>query len=170
MGKLKEKLLNNLTPEEMDERFEISAFEYVEYMEKYKHLYDDNGNPIPEDVLEQLAIEREKLEKEFNEYLPEFNHEDYIKDVPKTYETGAEFKGGIRVESEWADEKPLSYVEWHLNRDKMAEQFEIDRLNDENKLKYSDNDIKHIIEKFNISNTDSILAELRDIWSKKIGE
>jgi hypothetical protein len=170
MGKLKEKLLNNLTPEEQNEMFELSAFEYVEYMEKYKHLYDDNGNPIPEDVLEQLAIEREKLEKEFNEYLPEFNHEDYIKDVPKTYETGAEFKGGIRVESEWADEKPLSYVEWHLNRDKMAEQFEIDRLNDENKLKYSDNDIKHIIEKFNISNTDSILAELRDIWSKKIGD
>ena len=30
MGKLKEELLNNLTPEEMDERFELSAFEYVE--------------------------------------------------------------------------------------------------------------------------------------------
>jgi len=27
MGKLKEKLLNNLTPEEMDEQFELSAFE-----------------------------------------------------------------------------------------------------------------------------------------------
>jgi hypothetical protein len=65
MGKLKETLLNNLTPEEMDERFEISAFEYVEYMKNYKHLYDDNGDPIPEDVLEQMANEKKQLENEF---------------------------------------------------------------------------------------------------------
>ena len=116
MGKLKEKLLNNLTPEEQNEMFELSAFEYVEYMEKYKHLYDDNGDPIPEDVLEQIANERKQAEAEF------------------------------------------------------YEQSEIDRLNDENRLKYSDNDIKHIIEKFNMLNSDDILAELRDIWSKKIGE
>jgi hypothetical protein len=67
MGKLKEKLLNNLTPEEMDERFEISAFEYVEYIENYKHLYDDNGDPIPEDVLEQLGEEQRRLEREYFE-------------------------------------------------------------------------------------------------------
>jgi len=71
MGKLKEHLLNNLTPEEMDERFEISAFEYVEYMEKYKSkwqqlsLFDDNGDEIPEDVLEQIANEKKQLENEF---------------------------------------------------------------------------------------------------------
>jgi hypothetical protein len=67
MGKLKEKLLNNLTPEEMDERFGISAFEYVEYMENYKHLFDDNGDPIPEDVLEKMYKERAQLESEFYE-------------------------------------------------------------------------------------------------------
>ena len=73
MGKLKEKLLNNLTPEEMDERFELSAFEYVEYMEKYKNkwqqlsLFDDNGDEIPEDVLEQIANERKETETEFYE-------------------------------------------------------------------------------------------------------
>ncbi len=71
MGKLKEKLLNNLTPEEMDEQYGISAFEYVEYMEKYKSkwqqlsLFDDNGDEIPEDVLEQIANEKQQLEKEF---------------------------------------------------------------------------------------------------------
>ena len=71
MGKLKETLLNNLTPEEMDERFELSAFEYVEYMEKYKSkwqqlsLFDDNGDEIPEDVLEQIANEKKQLENEF---------------------------------------------------------------------------------------------------------
>ena len=69
MGKLKEKLLNNLTPEEMDERFGLSAFEYVEYMENYKHLFDDSGNPISEDVLEQLKKEREQLENDFLESL-----------------------------------------------------------------------------------------------------
>ena len=73
MGKLKEKLLNKLTPEEMDERFELSAFEYVEYMEKYKNkwqqlsLFDDNGDEIPEDVLEQIANETKKAEAEFYE-------------------------------------------------------------------------------------------------------
>ncbi len=71
MGKLKEHLLNNLTPEEMDERFEISAFEYVEYMEKYKNkwqqlsLFDDNGDEISEDILEKMANEKKQLENEF---------------------------------------------------------------------------------------------------------
>ncbi len=71
MGKLKETLLNNLTPEEMDERFEISAFEYVEYMEKYKNkwqqlsLFDDNGDEISEDILEKMANEKKQLENEF---------------------------------------------------------------------------------------------------------
>jgi 3-keto-L-gulonate-6-phosphate decarboxylase len=141
MGKLKEKLLNNLTDEEMDDIFGISSFEYVEYMEKYKSkwhqlsLFDDNGDEIPNDVLEQMATEKEQLEKNY-----------------------------------WSEKPLISYVEWHRNRDAMAEQYEIDRLNDENRLKYSDNDIKHIIEKFNVLNSADILAELRDIWSKKIGE
>ena len=71
MGKLKEQLLNNLTPEEMDERFELSAFEYVEYMEKYKSkwqqlsLFDDNGDEISEDILEKMADEKKQLENEF---------------------------------------------------------------------------------------------------------
>ena len=34
MGKLKEKLLNNLSNQEMDEHFELSAFEYVELLSK----------------------------------------------------------------------------------------------------------------------------------------
>jgi hypothetical protein len=71
MGKLKETLLNNLTPEEMDDMFELSAFEYVEYMEKYKSkwqqlsLFDDNGDEISEDILEQMANEKKQLENEF---------------------------------------------------------------------------------------------------------
>ena len=63
MGKLKEKLLNNLTPEEMDERFELSAFEYVEYMENYKQQSEE----IPQDVAEQLGEEQNRLEQEYYE-------------------------------------------------------------------------------------------------------
>jgi hypothetical protein len=73
MGKLKEKLLNNLTDEEMDDIFGVSSFEYVEYMEKYKSkwhqlsLFDDNGDEIPDDILEQMANERKQVEAEFYE-------------------------------------------------------------------------------------------------------
>lgn len=63
MGKLKETLLNNLTPEEMDERYELSAFEYVEYIEKYKKQNEE----IPDDVVQQLGEEQQKLEQEYYE-------------------------------------------------------------------------------------------------------
>lgn len=86
MGKLKETLLNNLTPEEMDERFGISAFEYVEYMENYKNyrqlsLFDDNGDPINEDVLEQIHKERMQLENDYYEqqYINELNESNKLK-------------------------------------------------------------------------------------------
>ncbi len=67
MGKLKEYYLNNLTPDEMDERYGVSAFEYVELMENYKNLFDDSGNPMPDDVAEQIANEIEKSETEYYE-------------------------------------------------------------------------------------------------------
>lgn len=86
MGKLKETLLNNLTPEEMDERYGISAFEYVEYMENYKNyrqlsLFDDNGDPINEDVLEQIHKERMQLENDYYEqqYINELNESNKLK-------------------------------------------------------------------------------------------
>ena len=135
MGKLKEKLLNNLTPEEENEMFELSAFEYVEYMENYKHLYDDNGDPIPEDVLEQMANEREQLEENY-----------------------------------WSEKPLISYVEWHRNRDAMAEQYEIDKINDENKLKYTDNDILYVLNGLvDPQKIDLIKDKLRDVWNTKNG-
>lgn len=84
MGKLKEKLLNNLSSEEMHEKMigELSAFEYVEYMEKYKNknwnqlsLFDDNGDPISDDVLDIMFEDRKRLEQEYweQEYLKELN-------------------------------------------------------------------------------------------------
>ena len=51
----------------MDERYGVSAFEYVELMENYKNLFDDSGNPMPDDVAEQIANEIEKSETEYYE-------------------------------------------------------------------------------------------------------
>lgn len=84
MGKIKETLLNNLSPEEMHEKMlgELSAFEYVEYVEKYKNknwkqlsLFDDNGDPISDEVLDSMYSERNRLEQEYweQEYIKELN-------------------------------------------------------------------------------------------------
>jgi hypothetical protein len=72
MGKLKEQLLNNLTPEEMDERYELSAFEYVELVSKYK---DDESYPITEAEVEDIEkmVDEYYQSKEFKEYLDTVN-------------------------------------------------------------------------------------------------
>ena len=72
MGKLKEKLLNNLTPEEMDERYELSAFEYVELISKYK---DDESYPITEAEVEDIEkmVDEYYKSKEFQQYVDTVN-------------------------------------------------------------------------------------------------
>ena len=68
MGKLKEKLLNNLSEEQMEDIFGISAFEYVELMSKYK---DDESYPITEGEVEDIEkmVEDYYASKEFADYL-----------------------------------------------------------------------------------------------------
>ena len=68
MGKLKEKLLNNLSEEQMEDIFGISAFEYVELMAKYKD--DENYIPTEAEVedIEKL-VEEYYQSKEFKEYV-----------------------------------------------------------------------------------------------------
>jgi hypothetical protein len=68
MGKLKEKLLNNLSEEQMEDIFGISAFEYVELMAKYK---DDENYPITETEVEDIErmVEDYYASKEFADYL-----------------------------------------------------------------------------------------------------
>ena len=113
MGKLKEKLLNNLTPEEIDYIYGPSAFEYVEYMENYKQ----QSEQIPEDVANQIGEEQKRLEQEF------------------------------------------------------YEQDEINQLNESNKLKYTDNDILYVLERYVVDpqKIDVIMAELNDGWNIKNG-
>ena len=68
MGKLKEKLLNNLSEEQMEDIFGISAFEYVELMAKYK---DDESYVPTEAEVEDIEkmVEDYYASKEFQEYV-----------------------------------------------------------------------------------------------------
>ena len=68
MGKLKEKYLNNLSEAEMEDIFGISAFEYVELMEKYKD--DETYVPTAEEVEDiEKMVEDYYKSKEFSEYV-----------------------------------------------------------------------------------------------------
>lgn len=68
MGKLKEKLLNNLSEQEMKDMFDISAFEYVELMSKYND--DENYIPTAEEVEDiEKMVEDYYKSKEFQEYV-----------------------------------------------------------------------------------------------------
>ena len=68
MGKLKEKLLNNLSEEQMEDIFGISSFEYVELMTKYK---DDESYQLTEAEVEDIEkmVEDYYQSKEFAEYI-----------------------------------------------------------------------------------------------------
>ena len=68
MGKLKEKLLNNLSEEQMEDIFGISSFEYVELMAKYK----DDENYIPTEA------EVEDIEKLVDEYYQSKEFKEYV--------------------------------------------------------------------------------------------
>ena len=68
MGKLKEKLLNNLSEEQMEDIFGISSFEYVELMAKYKD--DENYIPTEAEVEDiEKMVEDYYQSKEFQEYV-----------------------------------------------------------------------------------------------------
>ena len=68
MGKLKEKLLNNLDEQQMEDIFGISAFEYVELMSKYKD--DENYIPTEAEVEDiEKMVEDYYASKEFKEYV-----------------------------------------------------------------------------------------------------
>jgi hypothetical protein len=68
MGKLKEKLLNNLSEEQMEDIFGISSFEYVELMSKYK---DDESYIPTEGEVEDIEkmVEDYYQSKEFQQYV-----------------------------------------------------------------------------------------------------
>jgi hypothetical protein len=147
MGKLKEKLLNNLSENEMDEQFELSAFEYVELVERYKDRKEDEYVPTDDEMqkLEQM-VQDYYNSKEFREYVENYTPTDeYVNSLS----------------DEQIDE---ALIEHNLDED------ELERINDSVQLKYTDGDILDVLDgMIDPQKMDIILARLNDIWNTKRG-
>ena len=150
MGKLKEKLLNNLTPEEMDEQFELSAFEYVELVERYKDRKEDEYVPTNEELekLEQMVKDYYNS-KEFREYVENYepiNEDGWTEEMEKRY---------------WEEQPPYPF----------ATQNELDEINDSLKVKFTEDEVIEAVRA--IKNEDwfinGIRRELNGIWNRKNG-
>jgi len=151
MGKLKEELLNNLTPEEMDERFELSAFEYVELVERYKIPQKEDEYVPTDDELEKLEqmVKDYYNSKEFREYVENYNPTDeYVNSLT----------------DEQIDE---AFAEHNANEDG----FDIDEINDSLKVKFTEDEVIQAVR--SIKNEDwfvnGIRRELNGIWNRKNG-
>ena len=151
MGKLKEKLLSNLTPEEMDDQFELSAFEYVELVERYKIPQKKDEYVPTDDELETLEqmVKDYYNSKEFREYVENYNPTDeYVNSLT----------------DEQIDE---AFAEHNANEDG----FDIDEINDSLKVKFTEDEVIQAVR--SIKNEDwfvnGIRRELNGIWNRKNG-
>ena len=140
MGKLKEKLLNNLTEQEMDDQFELSAFEYVELVERYKNREDEY---VP------TADELEKLEQMVKDYYNSKEFREYVENYNLTDE-----------------QIDAALAEHNAHEDG----FDIDSINESVKLKYTDNDILDVLDGIAGPTLKSmIMSRLNDVWNTKNG-
>jgi hypothetical protein len=146
MGKLKEKLLNNLTPEEMDEQFELSAFEYVELVERYKDRKEDEYVPTDEEL--------EKLEQMVQDYYNSKEFREYVENYTPTDE----------YVNSLTDEQIDEAITEH-------NQNELDEINDSLKVKFTEDEVIEAVRA--IKNEDwfvnGIRRELNEIWNRKNG-
>ena len=149
MGKLKEKLLNNLTPEEMDDQFELSAFEYVELVERYKDRKEDEYVPTDDELetLEQMVKDYYNS-KEFREYVENYeptNEDEWTEEMEKRY---------------WEEQPPYPF----------ATDIELEAINESNKVKYTDNDILYVLDGLvESAKMDMIKDKLNEVWNNKNG-
>ena len=140
MGKLKEKLLNNLNETEMDDQFELSAFEYVELVERYKNKEDEY---VP------TADELEKLEQMVQDYYNSKEFREYVENYNPTDE-----------------QIDAALAEHNAHEDG----FDIDAINESVKLKYTDNDILDVLDGIAGPTLKSmIMSRLNDVWNTKNG-
>ena len=149
MGKLKEQLLNNLTPEEMDERYELSAFEYVELVERYKI-------PQKEDEYVPTDDELEKLEQMVKDYYNSKEFREYVENYTPTDEY---------VNSLTDEEIDAAFAEHNLDEN------ELNEINDSLKVKFTEDEVIQAVR--SIKNEDwfvnGIRRELNGIWNRKNG-
>jgi hypothetical protein len=148
MGKLKEKLLNNLSENEMDEQFELSAFEYVELMSNYKNKNEEDYIPTDEELANiDAMVEEYYKSKEFRDYVENYTPtNDYVDTLT----------------DEQIDE---AFAEHNADED------ELDRINDSLKLKFTEDDVVEAVKA--LKNEEwfikGIRRELNGIWNRKNG-
>ena len=148
MGKLKEKLLNNLSQQEMDEQYELSAFEYVELMSKYKNKNEEEYIPTDEELANiDAMVEEYYKSKEFRDYVENYTPTDEYVDS---------------LTDEQIDE---AFAEHNLDEE------ELDRINDSLRLKFTEDDVIEAVRA--LKNEDwfinGIRKELNGIWNRKNG-
>jgi hypothetical protein len=147
MGKLKEKLLNNLSENEMDEQFELSAFEYVELVERYKDRKEDEYVPTDEELA--------KLEQMVQDYYNSKEFREYVENYTPTDEY---------VSSLTDEEIDAAFIEHNLDED------ELERINDSVQLKYTDSDILYVLDGLvESSKIDIVKDKLNEVWNTKRG-
>ena len=141
MGKLKEKLLNNLNENEMDDQFELSAFEYVELVERYKNREDEY---VP------TADELEKLEQMVQDYYNSKEFREYVENYNPTDE-----------------QIDAALAEHNAHEDG----FDIDEINDSLKVKFTEDEVIEAVRAVKNEDwfINRIRKELNTIWNRKNG-
>jgi hypothetical protein len=132
----------------MDERYELSAFEYVELMSKYKNKNEEQYIPTEDEI---QSIERMVQDyynsKEFREYVENYTPTDEYVDS---------------LTDEQIDE---AFAEHNADED------EIDKINDSLRLKFTEDDVIDAVKA--LKNEDwfikGIRKELNGIWNRKNG-
>jgi hypothetical protein len=170
MGRLKEKLLNNLNENYMDDMFDLSAFEYVELVERYKNREDEY---IP------TADELEKLEQMVKDYYNSKEFREYVENYTPTDEY-VNSLSEQQIDEALAEHNSNEDVDWN---DELEQQFwkeqppypfatdeELEALNQSITLKYTDNDILDVLDGMvDPQKMDIILGKLNDVWNTKNG-
>jgi hypothetical protein len=156
MGKLKEKMLNNNNEE--DNQFELSAFEYVELMSKYKDSVQEEYVPTEEDM--------KKLDEMLAEYYNSKEFREYVENYQPSDESLQELEDDFFAR--WtSDDIDAALAEHNAHE----EGFDLDSINDSMNLKYTDDDVINAIKKINNEQwlIDGIMMVLNDTWNQKNG-
>ena len=134
----------------MDDQFELSAFEYVELVERYKNKKEDEYALTNEELekLEQMTKDYYNS-KEFREYVENYNPMD--ENVDWNDELEQQF---------WKEQPPYPF----------ATDIEIEAINESNKVKYTDNDILYVLDGLvEPAKIDIIKDKLNGVWNNKNG-
>jgi hypothetical protein len=145
-------MLNNNS--ENDNPFELSAFEFVEYMSDYK----EKEEYIPTEE------ELEKLEQMVKDYYNSKEFRDYV----ENYQPGESLED---LENEFFGKWTSADIDAALAEHNAHEEgFDLDSINDGMNLKYTDEDILNILQGcLDAHKVEFIMGELNKLWNQKNG-